>query len=137
MLPNALRIFTDGGARGNPGPAAIGVVVEANGRRIKTISRTIGLATNNQAEYQAVHAALEYARQMGAGAVDILCDSELVARQLRGEYKLKNKTLGPWFLKIQSLVNQIGRVRFINIPREQNAAADRLVNDALDASKQS
>lgn len=125
-------VHTDGGARGNPGPAAIGVVVEENGQVIHTISHVIGPATNNQAEYQAVHAALTYAVTQDATAVELFADSELVVKQLRGEYKMKNKDLGPWLIKIHSLVNRIGRVTFTAIPRARNRPADLLVNRALD-----
>lgn len=132
MIYPRLTIHTDGGARGNPGPAAIGIVIESNGHVIRQISSPIGETTNNQAEYQAVHAALIAARELGATQVDLYADSELVVKQLRGEYKLKNKELGPWFLKIQALVNQIGAVRFQAIRREDNAQADALVNQTLD-----
>lgn len=132
MTKRFLVIHTDGGARGNPGPAAIGAVIVEHGQVIHTISQTIGLATNNQAEYQAVHAALQYAANHGAHRVDLYGDSELIIKQLRGEYKVKNKEFGPWFIKIQSLVNQIGQVTFTAIRREQNQPADVLVNRALD-----
>lgn len=125
-------IHTDGGARGNPGPAAIGVVIEQGGKVIKRLAEYIGETTNNQAEYQAVNAALNFAQQHGASAVDIFADSELVVRQLRGEYKVKNKELAPWYVKNISLANQIGRVDFHVIRREENLAADGLVNQALD-----
>lgn len=125
-------MHTDGGARGNPGPAAIGVVIERDGRVIERLSRTIGETTNNQAEYQAVHAALEWAKQHGAQDVDLYADSELIVKQLRREYKIKNRELAPWFLNIQSLVNQIGVVRFHHVTRDHNAHADDLVNQALD-----
>ncbi len=125
-------IHTDGGARGNPGPAAIGVVIEQDGTAVKKISVCIGEATNNQAEYQAVHAALEYAQRNGATSVYLYADSELIVKQLRREYKVKNKELAPWFLKVTSLANQIGRVRYFVVRREENVAADALVNQALD-----
>ncbi len=125
-------IHADGGARGNPGPAAIGVVIERDGRVIERLSRVIGETTNNQAEYQAVHAALEWAERHGAQHVDLYADSELIVKQLRQEYKIKNKELAPWFLKIHSLVNRIGLVRFHHVTREHNAHADELVNQALD-----
>ena len=129
---NHFTIHTDGGSRGNPGPAAIGVVVEQGERVIHTIGSYIGDTTNNQAEYQAVFAALTFAKEQGATAVDLFCDSELVVKQLKLEYKMKNKELAPWFLKVQSLINEIGRVRITHIRREENTAADALVNRALD-----
>lgn len=132
MTDRHLVIHVDGGARGNPGPAAIGAVIEHNSSVIHTISRTIGQATNNQAEYQAVAAALTYARDQGASSVDLFGDSELIIKQLKGEYKVKHKDLGPWVIKIHSLVNQIGRVTFTAVRREQNVPADTLVNQALD-----
>jgi ribonuclease HI len=125
-------IHTDGGARGNPGPAAIGVVIEAGGTTVATIAKVIGSTTNNQAEYQAVHAALAEVKKLGGTSVDLYADSELIIKQLRGEYKVKNKELAPWFIKCRSLLNEIGHVRFHVIRREQNEAADALVNQALD-----
>ncbi len=127
-----LTIHTDGGARGNPGPAAIGVVIASDGQVLKKLSRTIGATTNNQAEYQAVHAALTEALALGATQVELFADSELIVKQIRGEYKIKNPELGPWVIKIHSLVNQIGQVTFTAIRREQNQLADALVNQALD-----
>ena len=132
MSDRHLVIHTDGGARGNPGPAALGVVIESDGQIIKTIGEYLGEATNNQAEYQAVHAALFFAVEHGATSVDLYSDSELIVKQLRGEYKVKNKELGPWFLKVHELANKIGRVRWFSIPREENTAADAQVNQALD-----
>ncbi|MBI2984590.1 MAG: ribonuclease HI family protein [Candidatus Kerfeldbacteria bacterium] len=134
MTAHHLILHTDGGARGNPGPAAIGVVIKAGGQIIATISRTIGVTTNNQAEYQAVAAGLEYARGVGADQVDVYCDSELVVHQLRGKYKVKHRDLGPWVVRIHSLANQIGRVTYSAVPREANRGADALVNRALDAA---
>lgn len=125
-------IHTDGGARGNPGPAAIGVVIQQGDKLVHQISQTIGNTTNNQAEYQAVHAALAWVQQKGGTDVDLYADSELIVKQLRGEYKVKNKELAPWYVKCISLKNQIGKVKFNVVRREQNAAADALVNEALD-----
>lgn len=132
MTQRSFVVHTDGGSRGNPGPAAIGAVIAEAGVVIHTISQTIGPATNNQAEYQAVHAALEWCQQQGATEVLVKADSELIVKQLRGEYKMKNKELAQWHIRIQSLIQQIGHVTFTVIRREQNAAADTLVNRALD-----
>lgn len=132
MTSRHFTIHTDGGARGNPGPAAIGVIIEEQGRPVTAISKTIGDATNNQAEYQAVFAGLTYAKAHGATRVDCWLDSELVVEQLCGRYKIKNKDLGVWYVKIHHLINAIGRVTFTHIRREENAAADALVNKALD-----
>ena len=125
-------IHTDGGARGNPGPSAIGAVIEQDGQIVHNIAQTIGNTTNNQAEYQAVHAALSWAQAHQGTDVDLFADSELIIKQLRGEYKVKNKELAPWYIKCISLANQIGKVRFHVVRREQNSAADALVNEALD-----
>lgn len=125
-------IHTDGGARGNPGPAAIGAVIQQGDTLVHQISQTIGSTTNNQAEYQAVHAALSWVQQQGGTDVDLYADSELIVKQLRGEYKVKNKDLASWYVKCISLKNQIGKVKFNVVRREQNSAADALVNEALD-----
>lgn len=134
MSNDTYIIHTDGGSRGNPGPAAIGAVIERDGKVVQTISQTIGSTTNNQAEYQAVHAALSFVEVQQGKVAEVYADSELVVKQLRGEYKMKNAALAPWFIKIKSLENSIGRVHYHAIPREENAAADALVNQALDAT---
>lgn len=128
-------IHTDGGARGNPGPAAIGVVIEEDGRILEAFGRSVGdRLTNNQSEYLAVEAALERAKQLGGQVLEVLVDSELITRQLGGEYKVKDRELGKIFLRIWNLRQGFERVTFTAVPREDNAAADRLVNDALDAA---
>lgn len=132
MTEQHVTIHTDGGARGNPGPAAIGVVIKSADGTTENIRRYIGETTNNQSEYQAVHAALTWARDHGMASVDLYADSELIVKQLRGQYKVKNKELAPWFIKCQTLVNAIGRVQFHVVRREQNVAADALVNEVLD-----
>lgn len=132
MPEQHFTIHTDGGSRGNPGPAAIGAVIEKHGHIIERLAQYIGSTTNNQAEYQAVHAALQYAQHHGATSVDLYADSELIIKQLRSEFKVKNKELAPWYIKTRSLAHQIGRVRFYVVRREENTAADALVNQALD-----
>ena len=132
MTSRPLIIYTDGGARGNPGLAAIGAIINDGQRTIHRISKTIGLATNNQAEYQAVYTALLYAKSIKDHQVEVYCDSELVVNQLQGRYKIKNRELGQWFIKIHSLINHIGQVKFRAIPRTLNTQADQLVNQALD-----
>lgn len=126
-----VKIFTDGGARGNPGPAAIGVVIQGR-EKIEKYAKYIGRATNNQAEYQAVILALQKAKNLGAKEVDCFLDSELVVKQLNHEYKVKDKDLAPLFLKIWNLSQGFKRVNFHYISREKNKEADRLVNLALD-----
>lgn len=127
-------IHSDGGARGNPGPAAIGaVIVSEDGLIAEEISKTIGSTTNNQAEYQAILAALEAAHALGAEQADCYLDSELVVKQLNHEYKVKNKELAPLFLKVHNICTKFKKVEFKHVRREQNKEADRLVNEALDA----
>ncbi|WKZ24930.1 MAG: ribonuclease HI family protein [Patescibacteria group bacterium] len=128
-----LIIHSDGGSRNNPGQAAIGVVVaNEQGEVITTISRSLGIATNNQAEYAAVIAGLEKAKELKAQEVECFLDSELVVKQLKGEYKVKNKDLAPFFLKAYNLSVKLKKVTFRHIRREENQEADRLVNEALD-----
>lgn len=136
MIPNSkLIIFTDGGARGNPGPAALGVVVyDEKGTLIKKIGRFLGEKTNNEAEYEAVIAALEEAGEMGAKRVEINLDSELVGRQLSSIYKVKNGRMQALALKVRNLETAFKKVVYKTIPRGQNALADELVNEAIDKS---
>jgi len=129
-----LTIYTDGGARGNPGPAAIGAVIYDNEKNIiQEISEYIGETTNNQAEYRACLSAMEAALKLGAQELDFYLDSELVVKQLKREYKVKNKDLAPLFIKIYNLSQQFIKVKFTHINREENKLADSLVNKALDA----
>lgn len=125
-------IHSDGGARGNPGPAAIGVVIEQNGAIIATISQKIGDTTNNQAEYRALLAGLEKAHELGAQEVECILDSELVVKQLQREYKVKNKELAPLFVKIYNLSLQFKKISYRHVLRSENKIADKLVNEALD-----
>jgi ribonuclease HI len=124
-------LHTDGGARGNPGPAGIGVVIDYNGQRYP-FKKYIGEATNNQAEYQAVLLGLEEAKKLGATEVDVFLDSELVQQQLSGKYKVKNPELGQWFVKVWNVQQQLTRVTYTHIYRERNKDADKLVNQAID-----
>ncbi len=128
-----LIIHSDGGARGNPGPAGIGAIVNGeDGQVVAEISQFIGHATNNQAEYQALLAGLEKAVILGADTLDCFLDSELVVKQINREYKVKNKELAPLFLKVYNLTTKFKNIRFVHIPREQNKEADRLANEAMD-----
>jgi ribonuclease HI len=125
-------IYTDGASSGNPGPAAIGAVIkDGQGRVVSRISRTIGRATSNQAEYRAIIAALEEAARLGAGAVDIKSDSELVVKQLNGRYRVKKATLRPLYQKVVQLVGSLEAFTITHIPRTQNREADRLAGKAL------
>ncbi|MDO8560029.1 MAG: ribonuclease HI family protein [bacterium] len=125
-------IHTDGGARGNPGPAGIGVVIEAGGK-VHHFKKFIGHATNNQAEYLAVLLALEEAEKLGLQELQFYLDSELVVRQLNQEYKIKDAELGRLFVKIWNLRSKFKLLKFAHVPRERNKEADFLVNEAIDA----
>jgi ribonuclease HI len=127
------RLFTDGGARGNPGPAAFAYVLEAaDGTVLDSRGETIGEATNNVAEYRALVAGLGRAGELGIDELEVLSDSELVVRQMRGEYRVKNEALRLLSLEARRLAGEIGAVTYTAVPRERNELADRLVNEALD-----
>ena len=125
-------IFADGASRGNPGPAAIGVTIkDERGELIAFISRRIGKVTNNQAEYRAIIAALEHAITLGANQVEIHSDSELVVRQINGEYRVKKVTLKPLYQQVKQLQGSLESFTITHIPRQQNTEADNLANNAL------
>jgi ribonuclease HI len=129
------RLFTDGGSRGNPGPAAAAYVLEAeDGTVLAAHGEAIGVATNNVAEYRALVAGLERARDLGVDELEVVSDSELVVKQMRGEYKVKKAELRELSHRASELAHEIGTVRFTAVRREHNELADRLVNDALDAA---
>lgn len=137
-------IYTDGGSRGNPGAAAIGVVIkDASGHAIKSFGETIGIATNNEAEYGAVVSALKKAKALfGKKAckeyvLEVRMDSQLAVRQLSGEYKIEAEKLFPLFIKIHNLKIDFDSVSFVHVPREKNKEADRMVNEALDGAQNS
>ena len=131
-----LIIHSDGGARGNPGPAGIGVVIyNEKAKLVAEISRFLGVSTNNQAEYRALIAGLEKAVELGADSVDCYLDSELVVKQINHEYKVKNKELAPLFLKVYNLLTKFKSYNFRHVPREQNKEADCLANEAMDRGK--
>lgn len=126
-------VHADGASRGNPGPAAIGVVIfDPAGREVHTVSRALGRATNNQAEYKAAIAGLEAALGLGAREVELRMDSELVVRQLHGHYRVRNPRLIPLHKRLLDLRSRFQKVSIRQIPREENALADRLANQALD-----
>jgi ribonuclease HI len=127
-------LHVDGGARGNPGPAAIGVVVSnPEGEVLDEVAETIGVATNNVAEYRAVLRGVERARALGATDVEIVNDSELVAKQLTGAYKVKHPAMKPLYAEAIAALGSFDAWRVRSVPRAQNARADELVNQALDA----
>jgi ribonuclease HI len=128
-----LVINVDGGARGNPGPAAIGVVVsDADGNVVDELAEPIGHATNNVAEYRALLRGIEWARGLGADELEIVGDSELVARQLTGAYKVKHPSMKPLHEEAVAALRAFDRWSIRTVPRAANARADGLVNHALD-----
>ena len=127
------KLYTDGGSRGNPGPAAYAFVLEAeDGTVLDARGETIGVATNNVAEYSALVAGLERAVDVGVDALEVISDSELLVKQMRGEYKVKNRVLQELFLDASRLARRIRRVTYTAVRREHNELADSLVNEALD-----
>jgi len=133
MNTNKVIIYTDGAARGNPGPAGIGVIIkDENGPILEKISRRLGITTNNQAEYQAIIISLEKAIELGAKNVVVKSDSELVVNQINGHYKIKNTILRPLYQTVVQLTGSLESFSISYIPREQNKAADALANKALD-----
>lgn len=130
-----LVVHVDGGARGNPGPAAIGVVIsEPSGEVLDEISERIGVASNNVAEYRALLRGLERAAELGAREVQLINDSELVAKQLTGAYKVKHPAMRPLYEAATSALRDFDSWQILSVPRAQNARADALVNAALDAA---
>ena len=128
-------LHTDGGARGNPGPAGIGVVLmDASGEVIGEVAEGIGVATNNVAEYKALIAGLELALDKGVTDLDIYLDSELVVSQIKGEWKIKKDTLRSLAVRARRLMNQIPNATINHVRRELNADADKLANQGMDAA---
>jgi ribonuclease HI len=133
---NRLVIYTDGCSKGNPGPAAIGVAVYGDEQQtpILMISNKIGVTTNNQAEYQALIKALEYAVSSKAIEVEVRSDSELIVNQMNGSYRVKNPDLKPLHTEAKRLAGLIEKFGIMSIPREHNRQADKLANMALNKS---
>ena len=128
------KLSTDGGARGNPGPAAFGYVLETeDGTVLEARGEAIGVATNNVAEYRALIAGLEAALERGVNELEVVSDSELVVKQMRGEYKVKNAALRELSMQAARLARKLDHVVYTAVRREHNELADRLVNEALDA----
>ncbi|MFC1983691.1 ribonuclease HI family protein [Chloroflexota bacterium] len=126
-------IHADGASRGNPGPAAIGVTIkDERGKLITSISQRIGRTTNNQAEYRAIITALEEAIRLGTKQVNINSDSELVVKQINGQYRVKKATLKPLYQQLIQLLGSLESFTITHIPRQQNKEADDLANQALD-----
>lgn len=134
-MARSFDIHTDGGARGNPGPAGIGVVIAENGKTVEAFGRFLGdHLTNNQAEYLAVEVALQRAKELGGTDLRVYIDSELISSQLRREYKIKNPELGKIFLRVWNLMQDFVSIKILSIRREENTAADAEVNRAIDAA---
>lgn len=133
---NKLIIYSDGGARGNPGPAGIGVIAyDENKNKVFEISEYIGETTNNQAEYRAVIAGIKKAKELGAKEVDFYLDSELVVKQLNQEYKVKNQDLAPLFVQVYNASLSFKKIKFYHVRREFNKEADQLANEAMDRGR--
>lgn len=131
--PETVVVHTDGASRGNPGPAAIGVVIaEPSGRVLLEFGEALAPTTNNVAEYTAVIRALERALELGARRVQVRMDSQLVVRQLNGSYRVKHADMLPLYRRVLELIERFDEVTFTHVPREQNTEADRLANAALD-----
>jgi ribonuclease HI len=131
-----ITAFIDGGARGNPGPAGYGVYIEREDGSVVELHGGLGIATNNVAEYNGLLAALRWAVEHGETAVRVKADSELLVKQMRGEYKVKNPGLQPLVARARILVGQLDRVTFEHVRREQNTDADRLSNVGMDDAEE-
>ncbi len=136
-MPGSTRdcvLYTDGGSRGNPGPAGSGyLLLNASGSTLRAAGHFIGHATNNQAEYDALVRGLRAAREHGCRDLEVRMDSELIVRQMTGRYRVKNAGLKNLFTQAQRLVRHFESVRFVHVRRERNVEADRLANQAMDA----
>ena len=131
-----VTVHVDGGSRGNPGPAAAAAVLsDDDGQVVDEASRTLGVATNNVAEYEAVLLGLERARTLGATEVELVNDSELVAKQLTGAYRVKHAAMKPLWSRSRAVLETFERWSIRSVPRADNADADALVNQALDAAR--
>ncbi len=136
MAHDKLLIYIDGGARGNPGPAGIGVVIlDGDKKKVKDYHKYIGVATNNIAEYNALVYALQEAHMLGAKDVTIFMDSELVYKQLKGEFRVKNKNIKPLFEQAIHLINGFQKIELKHIARTLNKEADKLANKAINLSE--
>lgn len=132
MALKKVVVHSDGVSRGNPGQAAIGAIIrDERGRLLASISQRIGRATNNQAEYRAIIAALEKALVLGARQVELNSDSELAVRQIKGQYRVRKEALRPLYQRVKELQSRFEGFTVHHIPRQQNREADKLANAAL------
>lgn len=127
-----LTIYTDGGSRGNPGPAAAGTIIYDGQIKIGEYGKSLGISTNNEAEYQAIILALEKAKMLKAKRINFFLDSELAVKQLNHQYQVKDEKIIPLFIKIWNLMINFDKISFNHIPREKNKEADKMVNKILD-----
>lgn len=128
-----LRLYSDGAARGNPGPSGAGaVLVEPGGQVVAKLGKYLGTQTNNYAEYMGLLLGLKHARSLGAKEIEVFADSELLIRQLGGRYQVKSPSLRPLYEEAVRLLNDFSRVKLVHVPREMNAAADEMSNRAID-----
>lgn len=133
MTKTLYRVRTDGASRGNPGPSAIGVsVLDASGNEIATASESIGIATNNVAEYRALIRAVEMMVELRAQEVEFLLDSELIVKQMNGDYRVRNPKMQKLHAEATRGLGRISKATFRHVPREENQRADALANQALD-----
>ncbi len=133
MSTDTYKLFTDGGARGNPGPAGVGAVLLCSENEIGNVSKYIGVATNNQAEYRALLEGLSLAHKHKINSISCFLDSELIVRQINGEYKVKDVGLKPLYEEVCNHIRIFDNITFSHVPRARNARADELVNKAIDA----
>ena len=134
MSQDTVSVYVDGAARGNPGPAGAGVVLKEGSKTVKTVYKYLGDTTNNIAEYSALIAGLQEATILGYKNIEINLDSELVAKQLRGDYRVKNNNIKPLFEKAAALINNFTNIKIIRIDRSDNKEADKLANKAINLS---
>jgi len=134
-MEDPVRVFVDGASRGNPGPAGIGFVVVYGGKVLAKLGRYVGVATNNQAEYMALIAALEACHELGARRLEVFSDSELLVKQLRGEYSVRSPRLKELHEKAKRLEKLFESVAYTHVPRDSNADADALANKAIDLKR--
>jgi ribonuclease HI len=128
-----MRVYSDGAARGNPGPAGAGaVLVEPNGQVVDRIGKYLGIQTNNFAEYMGLLLGLRRVKELGVQEVEVYADSELMIRQLAGRYQVKSASLRPLYEEALELLNGFSRVKLVHVPREMNSAADEMSNRAID-----
>jgi ribonuclease HI len=131
--PWKVRVYSDGAARGNPGPSGAGaVLVDASGQEVDRLGKYLGIQTNNYAEYMGLLLGLKRARDLGIREVEVFADSELMIRQLGGRYQVRSPTLRPLYQEALRVLNDFSRVKLVHVPRKMNAAADEMSNRAID-----